>query len=78
MYCEWIEEFHWLRKPSNDFEGYCVYYDGILKEFDLLILCISPRDPRFVGSNPAEVEEFFQDVKILNTSPQVGTLSPAS
>ena len=29
----------------------------------------SPRDPRFAGSNPAEVDEFFQDVKILSTSP---------
>jgi hypothetical protein len=23
----------------------------------------SPRDPKFAGSNPAEVNEFFQDVK---------------
>ena len=23
----------------------------------------SPRDPRFAGSNPAEVDGFFQDVK---------------
>ena len=29
----------------------------------------SPRDPRFAGSNPAEVDGFFQDVKILSTSP---------
>ena len=29
----------------------------------------SPRDPRFTGSNPAEVDGFFQDVKILSTSP---------
>ena len=32
----------------------------------------SPRDPRFVGSNPAEVDGFFQDVKILSTSPPGG------
>ena len=25
-------------------------------------------DSRFVGSNPAEVDGFFQDVKILSTS----------
>ena len=25
----------------------------------------SPRDPRFVGSNPAEVDEFFEDVKVV-------------
>ena len=30
----------------------------------------SPRDPRFAGSSPAEVDGFFQDVKILSTSPQ--------
>ena len=34
----------------------------------------SPRDPRFAGSNPTEVDGFFQDVKILNTSPPGGTL----
>ena len=35
----------------------------------------SLRDPRFAGSNPAEVYGFFQDVKILNTSPPGGTSS---
>ena len=33
----------------------------------------SPRVPRFAGSNPAD--GFFQDVKILSTSPPGGTLS---
>ena len=28
-----------------------------------------PRDPRFAGSNSAEVDGFFQDVKILSKSP---------
>ena len=32
----------------------------------------SPRDPKFEGSNPTDVEEFFQDVKILSTSPPGG------
>ena len=32
----------------------------------------SPRDPRFAGSNPTEVDTFFQDVKILSTSPPGG------
>ena len=27
----------------------------------------SPRDPRFAGSNPAEVDGLFQDVKVLST-----------
>ena len=40
----------------------------------LRVTC-SPPDPRFADSNPAEVDGFFQDVKILNTSPSVGTLS---
>ena len=35
----------------------------------------SPRDPRFSGSNPTEVDGFFQDVKILSKSPPGGTLS---
>ena len=35
----------------------------------------SPRDPTFVGSNPADVDGFFQDVKIMNTSPPGRTLS---
>ena len=35
----------------------------------------SPRDPRFAGSNPTEVDGFFQDVKILSTSPPGQTLS---
>ena len=35
----------------------------------------SPRDPRFAGSNPTQVDCLFQDVKILSTSPPGGTLS---
>ena len=35
----------------------------------------SPRDPRFAGCNPTVVDGFFQDVKILSTSPPGGTLS---
>ena len=33
----------------------------------------SPGDPRFMDSNPAEVDGFFQVVKILCTSPPGGT-----
>ena len=32
------------------------------------VMC-SPRYPKFMGSNPAEVNGFFPDVKILSTSP---------
>ena len=35
----------------------------------------SPRNPRFAGSNPAEDDGFFQDVKILNTIPPGGILN---
>ena len=38
----------------------------------------SLRDPRLAGSNPAEVDGFFQDVKILTTSPPGGTLGWSS
>ena len=38
-----------------------------------LVTCL-PRDPRFMGSNLAEVDGFFQDIKILSTSPSGGTL----
>ena len=44
---------------------------------DLEVTCLS-RDPRFAGSNPAKVDGFFEDVKILNTSPPGGTLSRGS
>ena len=29
----------------------------------------SPRDSRFAGSNSVEINRYFQDVKILSTSP---------
>ena len=38
---------------------------------DLGVTC-SPRDARFAGSNTAEVDGFFQDVKILSTSLREG------
>ena len=38
----------------------------------------SPRDPKFAGSNPGEVDEFFQDVKILSISHPGGSLSLGS
>ena len=43
----------------------------------LEVTCL-PRDPRFAGSNPADVDGFFQDVKILSTSSLGGTLSRCS
>ena len=41
------------------------------------VMC-SPRDPRFASSNPTEVDGFFQDVKILSTSPPGGPESEIS
>ena len=43
----------------------------------LEITC-SPRDPRFTSSNLVEVDGFFQDVKILSTSPPGGKLGVPS
>ena len=37
------------------------------------VTCL-PRDPWFMGSNPAEVNGFFQDIKILSSNPPGGTL----
>ena len=34
-----------------------------------------PRGPRFAGSNPADVDGVFHDVKILSTSSPGGTFS---
>ena len=42
---------------------------------DSLGVTCSPQGPTFAGSKPAEVDGFFQDVKILSTSPPGGTLS---
>ena len=39
---------------------------------DLGVTC-SPRNPRFAGSNPAEVDGFYQDLNILSISPPGGT-----
>ena len=40
----------------------------------LRVTCL-PRDPMFAISNMAEVDGFFQDVKVLSASPPGGTLS---
>ena len=37
------------------------------------VMC-SPQDPSFKGSNPTEVDGFFQEVKIQSTSPLGGSL----
>ena len=59
-----------------------IYYCKIYREFStptiqflLILKTYSPRDASFAGSNPAEVDGFFQDVKIMSTSPPGGTLS---
>ena len=39
-----------------------------------MVTC-SPRDPRIAGLNPTEADGFFQDVKILSTSPPGGNLT---
>ena len=55
--------------------------EGQMTEVNRVGVCLgglgvtySPRDSRFADSNPT-VDVFFQDVKILSTSPPGGTLS---
>ena len=50
------------------------YYPELVGLGGLWATC-SPQDPRFAGSNPTEVDGFFQDVKILSTSSPGETLS---
>ena len=57
-----------LKIPSN----YSLLSARLVVLGGLWVTC-SPRDLRFTGSNPAEVDGFFQEVKILNTSPPEGT-----
>ena len=47
-------------------------------DLDGVGVACSSRVPRFASSNPAEVDGFFQDVKIVSTSPPGGTLSRGS
>ena len=54
---------------SNKYSQYCNVDLGGLG------VTYSPRDPRFAGSNPAEVDGFFQDVKILSTCSPGGTVN---
>ena len=44
---------------------------------DLGVTCL-PRDPRFPSSNPAEVDDFFLNVKIPSKCPPGGTSSRGS
>ena len=46
---------------------------GIVSHIGGLAVTCSPRDPSFAGSNPAEGNGFFQDLKILSTSPLEGS-----
>ena len=66
-------------KYENDGKMKYFMHKIIVQQVDLCDLGVrcSPRDPRFAGSNPAEVDEFFQDVKLLSTSPPGGTISDA-
>ena len=48
--------------------------DGSIDRLEEGVMC-SSGNPWFVGSNPVEVDGFFQDVKILSISPPGGTFS---
>ena len=59
-----------------------IYFSLSKFKFRLLIVDLgglgvtcSPRGPRFADSNPAEVDGFFQNVKILSTRSPRGTFS---
>ena len=56
-------------------EVYISYYAHLLVVLGSLGVSCSPRDPRFADSNPAEIDEIFQDVNIVSSSPRGGTLS---
>ena len=49
------------------FEIFLITCDNNVGLGDLGVTC-SPQNPMFAGSNPAEVDGFFQNVKILSTS----------
>ena len=53
-----------------------VFADNGISGYISFNIC-SPRDPRFAGSNPAEVDGFFQYVKIPSTSPPGETFKPS-
>ena len=61
-----------LIKVSITINLFILYFTTLL--VGLGVKC-SPRDPRFADSNPAELDGFFQDVKILSTSSPGWTLS---
>ena len=56
-------DFSGRKIPEHKFSG----RDSLVGLGGLGVTC-SPRNPRFASSNPTEVDEFFQDVKLLSTS----------
>ena len=87
-FLKWSEH-HDNRSNVSDFchgiHGYHVHCKVMVIILLLLIVVVgglgvmcSPPNPRFAGSNPAEVDGFFQDVKLLSTSPSGGILSRRS
>ena len=66
--------FGWTKSDKNEVASsiYGVY--GMEVGLGGLGVTCSSRDPRFAGSNPAEVYGFFQEVKNLGTNPPGGTL----
>ena len=61
-----------------DYKYVVTNYTRLGVGFGGLGVTCTPRDSKFAGSNPAEDDGPFQDVKILNTSPPGGTLSRGS
>ena len=73
------KSLHTLTLGGSNWSFYVIFSKSIfyIRHVGLggLGVTCSPRDPRFAGSNPAEVDGSFQDVNILSTSPPEGTSS---
>ena len=67
-----IRQIFGSKRDENEWRG---MHNGDLVTLGGLGVTCSPRDQISAGSNLTEVDGFFQDVKILRTSPPGGTLS---
>ena len=69
-----IMTFSLLSELMNRTYKQCVNLLCIVVDLGGLGVMCSPRDPRFAGSNPTDVDGVFHDVNILSTSPPGGAL----
>ena len=71
-----VKEHHYSKVNKNHLKNK-MKWDLITQLVGLggVVATYLPQDSRFTGSNPTEVNGFFQDVKVLSTSPPGGTFS---